>query len=161
MKMLKVGQIIKGAREKKGLTIDELAKKSGYSKEFLEKVEAGETEPDFLQIVNIMKTTGEDFRPVITSIMLQSLHEGMEEGLKIKPFPAACPIDDVLARVQSLEKQLKIKMVETASLPDTNINIDIELKLAGVADINAFSKLAEILYRVPATVKTEDITPKE
>ncbi len=41
-----IGKIIKETREEKGLSLDELSKRTGFDKELLQKVEQGEIQPN-------------------------------------------------------------------------------------------------------------------
>ena len=50
-----IGEKIKNIREAKGLSIEEIAQKTGFSKDFLEKIEKGDVSPPLGTIVRLSK----------------------------------------------------------------------------------------------------------
>ena len=52
---LLIGEKIRKIRESKGLSLEEVAEKTGFSKEFLEKIENGEVSPPLCTIVKLSK----------------------------------------------------------------------------------------------------------
>ncbi len=53
--LLDIGKKIKETREEKGLSIEELAKSTGYDRELLEKIENGEVQPQLGMIIKLSK----------------------------------------------------------------------------------------------------------